>query len=107
MGLLICKKHGDQGFYHLCEHTFLNFKKDDYAKTHTLHFRGALVCDDCWKTFEIEKLENHPDIKGKRYFAIRPEKMVDEKSLIYQEYKKVLEKLNFESNIWCWQCAKE
>jgi len=107
MGITYCKKHGRQGFDQVCEHIDAKFKEGIFSlETHRLNFwEIILVCDNCWRDYDIEKFENHPELKGKSFFDIDDE--FDENSSIYKEYGNVQQKLNENLRGWCLQCIKE
>jgi ribosomal protein S17E len=106
MGIILCKRHGKQGFEQVCKHIDADLKAEVCLKSKRLDFWGnILVCDECWKNYEIEKFEEHPELKGKDYFDIDDE--FDENSYIFQEYCKVYDKLNENMGGWCLQCMAE
>ena len=106
MGITICKKHGRQGFDQICEHIETKFKEGIYPEAYRLKFwEIILICEVCWKNYDIEKFESHPELKGKSYFDIDDE--FDENSPIFKEYVEVQQRLNKNLRGWCLQCISE
>lgn len=86
MGLIICNKHGEQGFFEVCEHIYSNFNKGVYPEMKELSLLRVKVCDDCYDRNEINKL---PQISLYDTLA-DPEAVSDkEVELAYTKYKQI------------------
>ena len=102
MTLILCKKHGTQGFVEVCEHIDSELRSDVFHKHKQLTFWcNVYACDDCWQKFDIANFENHPELTG-RYFY---DDEYDENGSAFQGYNKIYSRLNRKS--WCTKCLRE
>jgi hypothetical protein len=104
MTLFLCKKHGRQGFIEVCEHINSELSSNIFCENKPLTFwSNVYACDACWQNFEIDKFENHPELKGKEYSNI--DDGFDENGLAFKGYYEVYNQLN--RNTWCAKCVAE
>lgn len=86
MGLVICNKHGKQGFFEVCEHIYADLNKDIYPEMKELSLLRVKVCDDCYDRNKISEL---PQIS--LYDVLEnPEAVSEEEAgLAYSKYKQI------------------
>ena len=104
MTLFLCKKHGTQGFIEVCEHINAELCSEIFHEHKNLTFwSNVYACNTCWQDFEIDKFENHPELKGKEYPDVDDE--FDENGLPFQGYVEIYNQLN--RFAWCVKCVTE
>ena len=56
MGLIICDKHGGQGFYEVCEHLHSDLENGVYPEMKELPLLRVKICDDCYQRIGANEL---------------------------------------------------
>lgn len=104
MGIILCQKHGRQGFYEVCEHIDDKYKQDIYS--HHRNFRlgsfyGIRICDECWKTHDLDNFQEFSEIDMEEFLDLPDEiaKKTEDK------WNKVYDSIN--RCCWCIQCIAE
>ena len=98
MGLVICNKHGEQGFFEVCEHIYGDLNKGEYPEMKELSLLRVKVCDDCYDRNGINEL---PKISLND--ALNDPEAVSDKEveLAYTKYKQI------KRFVFCRICAME
>lgn len=55
MGIINCHKHGESGFLEVCSHIDKDLKNGIHPKMNGMPVISAKLCDDCYKSLEMEK----------------------------------------------------
>lgn len=91
MGLVICNKHGEQGFFEVCEHLYNDLNKGVYPEMKELSLLRVKVCEDCYNKYEINKLPlvslsdvlNDPDAVSDEDFELAHNKYKQIKRFVF------------------------
>ena len=86
MGLVICNKHGEQGFFEVCEHLYNDLNKGVYPEMKELSLLRVKVCEDCYDRNEIDKL---PQISLSEVLTDPEAVSEEEVYLAYTKYKQI------------------
>lgn len=98
MGLIICNKHGEHGFFEVCEHIYNDLKKGVYPEMKELSLLRVKVCEACYDRNGISEL---PKISLSDALH-NPEAVSEEEvDLAYTKYKQI------KRFCFCRLCAKE
>lgn len=62
MGLIICKKHGQQGIYNLCPHIYKQFMSDSLIDNNFIEKKDEIgsviyMCDSCIHKYNLQSKE--------------------------------------------------
>lgn len=104
MGIIICKKHGYQGFYEICGHLHDKYRQNiyrEYFNFSVSEWHKILVCDECWKTHNLDRFQKYPKISFDEFI----ESKEAQAKQIADEWKTVYESINRRGI--CTQCLAE
>ena len=83
MGIILCRKHGEQFFIEVCRHYFDAFDQDiiiDSSDKNPLHIK---ICRTCYEELSFKEIEN---ISLEKLIGLPPSKITKIESLIHQKY---------------------
>lgn len=104
MGIILCKKHGRQGFKEVCEHIHQEYKNDIYYKNRKFEL-GELyfieVCEDCWQKHNLDKFRHFAEVPFDELLDMDEEKA----NLMEDEWTKIYNSINRRG--LCIQCIAE
>src|SRR5690606_9735371 len=98
MGLVICNKHGEQGFFEVCEHLYNDLNKGVYPEMKEFPLLRVKVCEDCYDRNEVNKL---PQISLSDVLNDPETVSEEEAELAYTKYKQI------KRFVFCRICAME
>ena len=104
MGLILCKKHGKQGFYEVCGHIDAEYKQDIYRKHRNFcigELLGILVCEKCWEKHSLDRFQLYLDMSFDEFLNLDNEKA----DLIGEEWDEVYCAVGRQG--WCIECVAE
>ena len=104
MGIILCQKHGRQGFYLYCEHIDAEFKQDIYHKYRDFalsELPGIIVCDKCWTAHNLDRFQKFIEMPLDEFLDLDDEitKPVE------VEWDKIYNSVN--PSPWCGECVAE
>lgn len=82
MGKVICKEHGEQSFYEICEHAYSDFNNGIKSQTLYVEILDLKLCQNCYETHsfnEIDKLKIEQVLNLKTSESEKIEKTLTEK----------------------------
>ena len=56
MGAVLCDKHGQQGFYEMCEHVHDSLNQGIYPEMKEITLLNTLVCPDCYEKLKMGRI---------------------------------------------------
>jgi hypothetical protein len=104
MGIIVCEKHGDQGFYEVCGHIDEEYKRNIYHKYRRFNLSvlgGPLVCDECWRIYNLDRFQDFSKMTEEKFFDL-DEGMAKQ---FEDEWDKVYNLID--RRCWCVQCVAE
>lgn len=104
MGIILCEKHGRQGFYIYCEHIDAEFKRDiyhEYRHSALSGMPGIIVCDECWKTHDLDRFREFEEMPLDDFSALADETVKS----VEDEWNKAYNSIN--THPWCNECVAE
>lgn len=104
MGIMLCKKHGRQGFSEVCGHIDAEYRQGIYREHREFcigEFYGILICEECWKRVDVDKFQPYLEMSQDEFLDLDDEEVKpieDEWSEIYNSVSR---------QIWCLKCISE
>ena len=104
MGVVICRKHGQQGFDEVCEHIDDEYKKGIYQE-HNEFWQSEmycmLVCDECWRFYDLDRFREMSKMPLDEFLDLDDEKIKP----VEDEWREIYDSVN--PRLWCVQCVAE
>lgn len=104
MGIILCKKHGKQGFSEVCGHIDTEYKQDICNKHRVFGLAEMfemLVCNECWKHHNLDRFQTFSEMTENEFFDLEEERA----NQIVKEWSDVYNNVNRRG--WCLQCVAE
>lgn len=104
MGITLCKKHGQQGFFEVCGHIYQEYENDIYRSNRRFElgeFYFIEVCEKCWQKHNLDRFDHFAEISDDELLDMDQEKA----KAIDDEWRKVYDSVNRRG--LCVQCIAE
>jgi hypothetical protein len=104
VGIIRCDKHGNQGFNEVCIHIHDEYKQNIYREYFYFRlgaFLGTLVCDECWKTHNLDNFQKFSEMSADEFLDLDEGKAKP----IEDKWEKVYNSID--RHVWCIECVKE
>lgn len=104
MGVIICRKHGRQGFDEVCGHLHELYERGLYSPGRKFRLGGVYVirvCDQCWARHDLDRFERFSAMDVDEFLDLSDEEIEP----IEKEWQKVYEAVG--RRLWCLRCLTE